>query len=295
MLRESRYRSNDRFICFCIHSLSPGKFLALDCHSFSRFFFFLQPPARDLSEFGRHATAFFGGRSAFWHMDVITVMGTVTLGLTIILFLRSLAQLNRPTSAFWIPFFKLMIEEKLLLSWIFIYIIFLIFWLPQNTFYRLFYLPPLIFLAACVSHGKIHRSPLSLFVAVTIIWNFTFLIYPYSHTAANEVLLFAVHRSQDWNRNTAVAYCQFHSDLWTISYFNPQVSWINVSGDPGQLENLYSNLHQKGVSLWLEGTVDDSLTSRDGGKAWLSGHIDRERSIIYRSGAHAFRFFRMRD
>jgi hypothetical protein len=273
----------------------PGNFWQwITTHSTDSSFSFDIPHAIHMSLRGM-VRLFFGGKSTFWDMDLITTMGTIILVVTIILFLRSLAPLIRSSRPFGILSLKRIAEEKPLLVWVFIYIFFLVFWLPQNTFYRLFYLPPLIFLAAIPCRTPIHGHFLSRFAAVMLLWNFTFLIYPYSHTEANEVLQFAEQRSHDWPKNTAVAYSDFHSDLWTISYFNPQVSWLSLSGDAGQLEDLHAALRQKGVSLWLEGTVYDALNSNDEGKAWINKHIDHERSIIHRSHAHEIRFFRMRD
>lgn len=136
---------------------------------------------------------------------------------------------------------------------------------------------------------------LSLFTALILAWNFTFLIYPYSHAATNEVLAFAQDRRNDWSPNTAVAYSHFHSDLWTISYFNPQVQWIEVTADTGRLEEMQEAGRQKGVSLWLDGAVYDAIGATDAGKAWIGRHVDRERSLIYESRAHRIRFFRMRE
>ena len=41
-----------------------------------------------------------------------------------------------------------------LLIWSGIYIVFLFFWMPGNTFYRLFYLPPLVLMASCALRGR---------------------------------------------------------------------------------------------------------------------------------------------
>ena len=33
---------------------------------------------------------------------------------------------------------------------------------------------------------------------------------------------------KQWPPGTGVVYAQFVPDLWTISYFNPQVSWMGI-------------------------------------------------------------------
>jgi hypothetical protein len=61
--------------------------------------------------------------------------------------------------------------------------VFLFFWLPQNTFYRLFYLPALILLFGLLLAARPHRisRTLAVFVIAVALANFLFMIYPFSH------------------------------------------------------------------------------------------------------------------
>jgi len=280
----------------CAYRLSgAGNFWRwITTHSEDSSFTFDVPRAIALSLRGT-LQLFFGGKFSLLHMDVVTVLGTIALGVALVLFGHSLARLNRPDRSVWMSFRARTIEEKQLLVWLAAYILLLLFWLPQNTFYRLFYLPALVFLCGLAAgNSKTHSGALPLFVAAVFAWNFTFLIYPYSRTATNEVLDFAMHHRTDWPQDTAIVYRQFHSDLCTISYFSPQASWQYAPGDAGQMEMLRANLGRKGITLWLEGTAYDALSATAAGKAWLLDHIDSERSLIYASRAHKIRFFRVR-
>src|SRR6185369_2410632 len=68
---------------------------------------------------------------------------------------------------------KLHLESQqktvLLLSlvWTAVYVVFLFFWLPQNTFYRLFYLPALILLLGLALAPIKNSRALAAFVAAT--------------------------------------------------------------------------------------------------------------------------------
>ena len=62
--------------------------------------------------------------------------------------------------------------------WIFVYVGFLFFWMPQNTFYRLFYLPPVVLLAGIGLRQWGGRRALYAAVALIGTWNFLFYIYP---------------------------------------------------------------------------------------------------------------------
>jgi len=89
----------------------------------------------------------------------------------------------------WVRVFRLATRQKtvLLLSlfWVFLYVVFLFFWLPQNTFYRLFYLPALILLLglllASIQDRTSKPRTLAAFVIVVALANFLFLMYPFSH------------------------------------------------------------------------------------------------------------------
>jgi hypothetical protein len=181
------------------------------------------------------------------------------------------------------------------LAWTIAYVAFLCCWLPKDTFYRLFYLPPLIILLATAPIWRGDRAKLLALVAAAMCaWNFTVFIYPHSKTEANEVLSFALRHHSDWESGSAVVYRDFHSDLWTISYFNPQVSWIAMpSPDADQVERYRSDVAQKDHSLWLEGTAYDTLAAVPAGQGWIDRHVDRKHSLLYTSPSHRIRFYRV--
>jgi hypothetical protein len=87
-----------------------------------------------------------------------------------------------------IPKLRLETTQKsvllLTLLWTFVYIVFLFFWLPQNTFYRLFYLPALILLLGLLLASVPNRTSkpplLAAFVVALALANFLFLMYPFS-------------------------------------------------------------------------------------------------------------------
>ena len=163
----------------------------------------------------------------------------------------------------------------LLAAWIISYLVFLFFWLPWNTFYRLFYLPPLILLAGVVLSqcqvrlGKARRYRLALLVGAVAVFNLTFYILPYSRVAANPPLEFALKMNPVWNQGTMVYYGTFITDDWTIRYFNPKTSWRSL--DPRSLGDVEKELPSRNV--WLDTTALDLLSSRPEGREWLSAHL----------------------
>ena len=147
-----------------------------------------------------HVRLVFGGRfnllkSLINPLVIVLLLALIaTLAFVVFNVLRTLATailLGR------IPKLRLETRQKtvLLLSmlWTFLYLVFLFFFLPQNTFYRLFYLPALILLLglllAAVQHRPSHRRTLAAFVIVVALANFLFLIYPDSRIPNQSALI----------------------------------------------------------------------------------------------------------
>jgi len=128
---------------------------------------------------------FFGGRfnllTGLWNPAIVVLL--LCLVGAILVFVYNLFKITRPT--------KLRLETRqktvLLLSlmWAGIYLVFLFFWLPQNTFYRLFYLPALMLLLglafSSVKDTRDETRALAAFAIAMTLANFIFLIYPSSH------------------------------------------------------------------------------------------------------------------
>ncbi len=114
--------------------------------------------------------------------------------------------------------------------WLATYAVFLFFWLPSNTFYKLFCLPAIIVIIAHVLTG--YRGPrryrLALFVATMALANLAFYIFPYSRPDYNQALRFAHRMGQVWPEGTVVYYSDFIVDDWYIRYFNP---WDDMETD----------------------------------------------------------------
>lgn len=176
--------------------------------------------------------------------------------------------------------------------WLASYVAFLFFWMPQNTFYRLFYLPPLIAMFALSAAETPDLRRLRQAMALCIfLWNFTFFIYPQSRIESNGPLRFALAQHDTWRRGTAVLFHNFATDLWTISYFNPQVAWIGVDRpDPAQLDKDLAYARDQGQALWLETSAYDLLWSNGATRDWLIAHQRPGELIHFNDGKHDFRF-----
>jgi len=182
----------------------------------------------------------------------------------------------------------------LFVLWIGLYAAFLLFWMPQNTFYRLFYLAPLI--AALFLATK--RSPELLgwlFAAAMFLWNLTFVTYPQSQITFNAPLRFAMAQREKWTPGTPIVFHDFNADLWTIAYFSPETAWISLDRpDLVQLDRDLEYARQRREPLWLEAGAYALIASSSEGRRWLAEHERPGELIRFRDAKHEYRFYSAR-
>ncbi len=167
------------------------------------------------------------------------------------------------------------------LVWAALYLVFLFFWLPQNTFYRIFYLPALILLSGLVisalrSEASRSRWVTAAFVAAVALANFLFLIYPFSHVEKYPPLAFALEMNRKWPAGTVIYYGAKNSDESLVRYFNPTTRWLLRPASLEALETEVTNIHNSGGTVWLETTAIDQLTSTFEGARWLESYTEIE-------------------
>jgi hypothetical protein len=190
-------------------------------------------------------------------------------------------------------------RHLLLLSaaWIAVYTLFLFVWLPQHTFYRLFYLPAIILLAGLLLAGGEALRPhartyaLALVVAVMSLSNFLFLIFPYAHTEKYAPLVLALEMNREWPPGTIVYYAATNSDNSLFRYFNTPTSWRQLSSDkPADLEGELKSVYDAGGTAWLDDSAQASFSATAPGAAWLALHARAEsrRELVDR--AYRIRF-----
>jgi hypothetical protein len=183
--------------------------------------------------------------------------------------------------------------------WIATYLAFLFFWLPHNTYYRLFYLPAILLLWGIVfaqhdaaNRGK-RRYSAALLTAAVAIFNLTFYIFPYSRVEANQPLTSALAMKPLWTEGAVIYYDVFNTDDWTLKYFNPQTEWRKVKSEElSGLEDDLRNIYGSGGTAWVETTAIDLLMSMQRG--WLYNHTRGQSQyewVSHRSRIRLFQIF----
>jgi len=175
----------------------------------------------------------------------------------------------------------------LALVWAVVYLVFLFFWLPQNTFYRVFYLPAIIVLLGLVLSAFSQTASRRMFATAAIVVaaglaNFLFLIYPYSHVEKYPPLAFALELNREWPRGTVIYYGTQNSDEALVRYFTPATQWQLL---PPELPD--------SASAWLETTAIDRLSATPEGARWLQSHTRPESLRELNNGAYRIRFIQI--
>jgi hypothetical protein len=210
---------------------------------------------------------FIGGRTRFiqetWGL-FIAITAAAALGILAVMIWR-LKQNGVPKLRLPMKVFAPIVSISLV--WIAVYVIFLVVWLPQNTFYRLFYFPAFVVLAGTLiasSRTKSH-SLLALAVAFLFCANLSFSIYPSAQPMLNRTEQFAKSLQAVWTPGTTVYGNVYADENLTIKYFNPQVTWKKL-WNRAPLEDLDPTLHQvraSGKAMWFDLAALEKLSVED--------------------------------
>jgi hypothetical protein len=168
------------------------------------------------------------------------------------------------------------------LTWSSFYVVFLFFWYPYFTPYRIFSLPPLICLVAVMLKGRLdtfeRKTNVAMFIAAMAISNFVFFIFPLTHVEKDPPLSFALRMQREFRRDSVVFYSAANADNQLVRYMNPAVEWRRFTGDPIEIERLLhdDNLNNQ-HSIWLETSAIDQIGQTAEGRNWLATHTDADR------------------
>jgi hypothetical protein len=177
--------------------------------------------------------------------------------------------------------------------WWGVYALFLLVWLPHNTFYRLFYLPALVFMAAGFVNGpKTTYNRLALCVAALFLANFAFYIYPQSRPGSNPSVEIAQQMRGIWRPGDVVYWDVYAADNRTIRYFSPEVEWKELWGRA--YINLLEDSFAHSNGLWFDSVALADFRGRDPAfAAWLRDNIRIEESYEFPVGGHVVGFSKL--
>ena len=246
----------------------------------------------------------FGGRVAFVRefggpMIILAALTALALVALVFVLVRRWKELRSDvTTAFeFAKSFKPL--TILCLLWIVPYVVFLFFFIPQNVFYRLFYLPAVILLIGSVlatiesSPNHVRRYRAALFAIAVFLANLTFSQYPYTQVRANPPLDLALRLNKVWPTGTVVYFSLPNTDGSLVRYFNPGTVWVQVT--PNELTQQLDHLPRTSRTAWLETTLLDQLEATAEGRAWLATHAVRRSDSELVNSKFRIRFYQLKS
>lgn len=227
----------------------------------------------------------FGGRAAFVRElggPAMAILATLT-ALAWLTFLFVLLRRWKELRTIFVAAFKFPGQFAplgiLCALWTVPYVVFLFFFIPQNVFYRLFYLPAIILMlgfglsAIQSSPNHIRRYRAALFAIFLFLANLTFSQYPYTQARANPPLELALRLNQVWPTGTVVYFASPNTDASLVHYFNPGSVWVQITA--GELTRQLEEMPLTTRGAWLETTLVDQLEATPDGRSWLTTHAAR--------------------
>jgi hypothetical protein len=242
-----------------------------------------------------HFKLVFGGnlRMVLEQRSPVSMVAGATMALSLLIILVRFIQ-NPPRLVF--PMREKMRRLLPVLAlWCGTYAVFLVFWLPRNTFYRLFYLPALVLLCApLLAAPKTKYNRLALTVAALFLLNFGFYIYPQTKAEANPNLPIAEQFRSIWTPGDVVYWDVFAADNRTIRYFNPQVQWREVWGQ-AYLSQIEASFRETG-RVWFDSAAFARFRQRDPElRSWLLARGQVREIYEFPIGGHVVGFLRLEE
>ena len=177
--------------------------------------------------------------------------------------------------------------------WIGSFGLFLLFWLTEYPYYRIFYLPALTMLAGLVISRCLtvrqDRVAASLVVFIAT-FNFTFYIYPYSIPEATPPVRVAEGARKIWGQDVLVLYKEFSCDNWMMRHFNNQTKWKRAADDHHGLVRQIKEATNAGHSVWMDTSVLGHIDQSPGMSKDLSYHVKITDHFGVSNRKHQMRF-----
>ncbi|HKQ99809.1 MAG TPA: hypothetical protein VJT09_04000, partial [Pyrinomonadaceae bacterium] len=282
-----------------------------DFRTFFRWTTSLSPePGHSFSAWGNlvytvngHVKLFASGRTLFlkdsldaWTIALLAALLILVVALLYKL-LRSFGELKRLAATVMRREGRFHSLRLLCVAWIAPFFVFQYFFIPQHTYYRLFYLPALIVLLgtylapidAAQAHRRRYRA--ALLVAAIAVSNLIFYIRPLAQVKNYPPLAVALKLNAAWAPGTIVYFASRNSDNSLVRYFNPAARWVEV--DRETMESEVRNLQPEG-SAWMETSLIDLYRDSEDGRRWLELHTLRSPEYEYVTDKYRLQFHKLK-
>ena len=247
---------------------------------------------------------FFGGRAAFVREFggpmLISLAGLTIIVVSVLIFtvLRRWQEMKVALAATPRVFPRFKSLTMLSALWIAPYVVFLFFFIPQNVFYRLFYLPAIVLVVGALlaaiesAPNHVRRYRAALFALAMFFANLTFSQYPYTEVRANPPFGLALSLNKVWPIGTVVYFASGNTDGSLVRYFNPGTVWVQVGS--AEITRQLDQLPRAPRGAWLETTLVDQLEGTAEGRAWLAMHAMQRSDCELMNSKYRIRFYQLK-
>ena len=247
---------------------------------------------------------FFDGRFNFLELNLLNILLLIFLGAALIALIIKVAGSMNNVKEIWKTAARREFYRSpltlLCAVWISTYLIFLFFFIPGNTFYRLFYFPALVLLfgklliSSEVLRNETRQWRAALLIVVVALSNFLFFIRPFSQVRKNTPLWLALEANRIWSDKTIVYYKTLNSDNMLVRYFNPTTVWKPLESTIGENSEMRLQIISNGgASVWLETSAIDLLMSSAQTAEWLEEQFDKQIQMELTDPAYKLKFVRI--
>lgn len=185
-----------------------------------------------------------------------------------------------------------------LIAWIIPYVVFLLFWEPEDPYYPLFYMPALALLfglvlsnyhliparsSASSSAGDIPSGIGVLAVVTLALFNLVFFIVPNMQQDSNRLVTAAKAAHEVWNERTVIYFADHNEADTTFQYFNDRTVWRRVSkASLAEIESQIEFASREGGSVWLNRGAIELIEPE-----WVARYACGKRIKVEAAGAPA--------
>ncbi|HEX8707436.1 MAG TPA: hypothetical protein VF723_04165 [Pyrinomonadaceae bacterium] len=282
-----------------------------DLHTFLKWVASFSPePGHTFSVWGNfvytaqgHVKLFASGRLLYLKdsLDALTLLLLAALLGLVLVFLfklaRNRARVKSFLAAMMTPDERFTGLRLLCFIWIASFLVFQYFFIPQHTYYRLFYLPALILLLgtylvqADAGQPRPRTYIAAFLVAAIAVSNLVFYIRPLSQVENYPPLAMALSLNRAWPEGTIVYFASRNSDNSLVRYFNPAARWQEVNQETMQAE--LPVLQQAGGNAWLETSLIELYQATPDGRQWLETHTLKDPQYELVNDKYRLRFYRL--
>jgi hypothetical protein len=185
-----------------------------------------------------------------------------------------------------------------LIAWIIPYVVFLLFFEPEDFYYPLFYMPAVALLLGLVLSSYRLNAPRSsatssvsdkpsgigaLAVVTLALLNLVFFIVPNMQQDSNRLVTAAKAAREVWNERTVIYFANHNEADTTFEYFNNGAAWRRVQKTPlVEIERQIEATSREGGSVWLNRGAIELFEPE-----WLARYARGKRIKVEAAGAPA--------